>query len=350
MDYETISFEALRPYLAHEFKNESQMLKAIERVGKLFNHYRENLSDYREDPELVSAYCAYYLTTNYPKLFEVEKLLGGKLRFEDFNRIIDIGTGPGTFLLALDKICDESSRLEGVDISQTMLDQAARILEGLAPGREFKLGKHVSPRQEGDETLLIFTHSLNEMPLESAANYIEKVRPKAILLIEPGTKEVFSRVLELRKFCIDSGMNVQYPCFSNGPCPLNLEEDWCHQFIQVKQADDVESMTQKLHRNRRLLPLTVQLYTRSEATLDSSKARLVRVKRPTKHSLEWQLCEANESSNQVFDVEVPKRGLSKRQIKEAQEIMAGEEVEYEVSKALEGKTRIRALNIPCLSK
>lgn len=344
MDTETISFEALRPYLLHQFKNESQMLKAIERVGKLFNHYRENISEYREDRELVAAYCAYYLTTNYPKLFEVLDLVGPKLELSQFNRIVDIGTGPGTFLLALDRLCSSSAKLEGVDISSVMLEQAERILKGLAPDRDFHLGKSAQNHKEGDKTLLIFTHSLNEMKLDSAADYIEKIRPEGVLLIEPGTKEVFSKVLSLREHCVKLGMNVQYPCYSNAPCPMNLEEDWCHQFIEVKHSDDVESMTQKLHRNRRLLPLTVQLYgldqTRSS---EENEARIVRVKRPTKHSLEWELCREGNSLNQVLDVEVPKRGMSKREVKELEGVFSGKEIKFEVLKQLESKKRIKLL-------
>ncbi|MCO4755923.1 MAG: hypothetical protein KC478_15690 [Bacteriovoracaceae bacterium] len=102
-----LSFEELRPYLLHQFKNESQMLSSIEEVGKFFNFYRDNLDKYLNEERLVSAYCAYWLTTNYPKLFEVLKLLPKSFDISSFDRVVDIGTGPGTFMLALDEVLNK---------------------------------------------------------------------------------------------------------------------------------------------------------------------------------------------------------------------------------------------------
>lgn len=342
MAKQNLSYSEIAPYLLHQFKNESQLLKNVAQMGKLFNHYRENLNEYREDKELIAAYCAYYLTTNYPKLFGVLEMVADKIELSDFDRVIDVGTGPGTFLLALAELVDEKVKLEGIDVSDMMLDQASSILKGLRPQKNVELYKGVPKESEG-KTLLLFTHSLNEMTSEQAVEYVKESKPEAIMLIEPGTKEAFAKCLKLREWVISEGYNVSYPCFTNSACPLNLEEDWCHQFISVEHSDDVERMTQKLHRNRRLLPLTVQIYSK-EAKAKKENARLIRVKKPTKHSVEWELCQEDSGNNMVFNAEIPKRGMSKKETKEIEAVMSGVEVEFEVQKEFEEKKRIKLLS------
>ncbi|MCO4755924.1 MAG: hypothetical protein KC478_15695 [Bacteriovoracaceae bacterium] len=218
-------------------------------------------------------------------------------------------------------------------------------MAGLCPDREVYLGNKV-PKGEAKNTLLLFTHSLNEMGAEKAQQYIELVKPSVILLMEPGTKDAFAKTLELRQWCVSKGFNVSYPCFSNSPCPLNLEEDWCHQYLKTRHAQDVESMTQKLGRDRKLLPMTIHLYTIEELSKNQAQehtARLVRVYKQTKHSFEWMLCKEVEGQNITFNVEVPKRGMSKKEIKAFEEIMAGEKIHYSVVKEMEQKIRIKLI-------
>lgn len=343
MSEHKLGFDEVRPFLLHDFRSEASLLKSVEEVGKLFNFYRENIHSYRGDEKLVSAYCAYYLTTNYPKLFETLKLLGPGFEIGSFKTIIDVGTGPGTFLLALARLSSKETKLIGVDVAPLMLEQAQKLLKGLAGDRDFRLVNGVSKLEESVGSLLLFTHSLNEMGTQKAIEYVNKTTPEAILLIEPGTKESFQNALELRNWALENDYQVAYPCFSNASCPLDPEKDWCHQFIQVEQADDVERMTQKLHRNRRLLPMVAQLYVKGPVESGDCSARLIRVKKATKHSLEWELCESVEGANYVFNAEIPKRGMSKREVKALEDILAGVSVQYETEKEMKEKRRIQLL-------
>lgn len=350
-----LSFERIRPHLLYEFQGEAQLLKAVEEMGKLFNFYRENLDRYRDDRKLVSAYCAYFLTTNYPKLFETAKLLGEDFDFANFDEIIDVGTGPGTFLLALDKLAKKDARLSGIDVSETMLEQAQRLLAAFASDRDVALRSSLKniqrdniqrdniKREDGElKSLLMFTHSLNEMGADKGREYILEAKPEAVLLVEPGTKECFKTVLELRNWALTNGYQAAYPCFSNAACPLDPQKDWCHQYLHVSHSADVERMTQKLGRNRRLLPVTVQLWQKT-APARKNAARLIRVKKPTKHSVEWQLCEKSGGENKVFDAEAPKRGMAKKQVKELEGVMPGAEIVYKTKKELKDRRRIQLL-------
>ena len=343
MENDQISFEDIRPHLIYEFKNESQMLSSINEVGKFFNYYRENIDKYRDDERLVAAYCAYWLTTNYPKLFEVLKLLPSDFDINSFDNIVDIGTGPGTFLLALDRILESEPNIYGIDISKLMIEQAKKLIEGLAADRNMQIGLNCPDNPSGS-SLLIFTHSLNEMGASTAVDYLFKVKPDAVLVIEPGTKEAFAKTLDLRELCIKEGYNVSFPCYTNAKCPLDLEKDWCHQYLKTTHAQDVESMTQRLGRDRKLLPMTIQLYTKTMKSRPSyNSARIIRVYKQTKHSFEWMLCNEKDGVNHSFDIELPKRGMSKKEKKHLESLMAGETVEFKIVKELENKVRIELL-------
>lgn len=335
-----IKFKDFLPLLNHQFKDESQMLAKIEEVGKIFNHYRENLHLYRKDTALVAAYCVYYFTTNLPKLDAVLELLPDEsLDLNSFDEIIDIGCGPGTFLIALARHMKNEQRLIGIDISKEMLEQAKSICDHYIPEKNLSLAEKYQD-QGAKNKLVLFTHSLNEMQIEDALKYIDQIKPDKILFIEPGTKELFEKILSLRDKLIKDFQCV-YPCKSNSGCPLDSNSDWCHQYIMVKHSQEVESMTQKLSRNRRLLPLTVHLYSKEKMSVKRSKAFLVRVLKPSKFALNWEACILEGESQKTITLEIMLKPYSKQEKKELHDITAGHEFDFEIVKEL-GDGRLRA--------
>jgi hypothetical protein len=96
-----MNLSSILPYLLHEFKSDSDLIKAIDEISTKFTIERHKIGDYLKNPRLVSAYTAFYLLTNIPKLEAVLKWMPqdwvAELKKSDF---IDLGAGPGTFSLA----------------------------------------------------------------------------------------------------------------------------------------------------------------------------------------------------------------------------------------------------------
>ena len=331
-----ISLSEIKDCLLYEFKDDHALGKSIEEVGKIFNHMRDHLSDYYDDEKLISAYVAYYFTTNIPKFEKAITMAGVDL--SEYDNLVDIGTGPGTFLIAA-KAMHHKLHLYGVDHSDLMLKQAQKIFNYFYSLDDVTLTKNLNPPKEG-KTLYLFSHSLNEMDENTYLNYLRQIADSDILLIEPGTKESFIKILNVREHLIQNGYKVHFPCHKESPCPMNPEKDWCHQYMFVTHADDVEVMTQKLGRNRRLLPICIQYYRKSEKT-PRDEAMLVRVLRPTKHSLEWVVCDKN---NAMINLEIPIKQFSKKEAKEMQKVTAGHLVQYEVIKELPEKLRVKLID------
>ncbi|MBY0515829.1 MAG: small ribosomal subunit Rsm22 family protein [Bacteriovoracaceae bacterium] len=327
----------LYPHLLYQFASEADLVKAIGEISTAFTTERHKIDQYLKDPRLVSAYTAFYLTTNIPKLEAVMNFLSIEKREELKNvQLIDVGAGPGTFSLAWKELIGgESVMLES---SALMREQAKKLMSGLyGIEAQFKVTDAAKPK------LLLFGHSLNEMGVEAGLKYIKENNPQYVWLIEPGTKEVFQMALEFREEMLKLNWEIQYPCLGNSKCPMNGSEDWCHQFISVRHNEEVERLTQLAHRDRRNLPLTVFMFERKKVNHKNSEARIVRVMPKTKFSHEWVVC-LNDENLKLEKFQLPFKLNSKSEKKSIEALLAGCLIEFETDKSLEGYRRIRLIS------
>ncbi len=331
----------LRQHLIYEFKNENDLLKAIEELSVKFTQNRDHIGDYLKDKRLASAYTAFYLTTNIPKFQGIIPWLPQSW-LEDLRQstLIDIGAGPGTFSIAFREWVGAAVEVLQIETSQIMRDQAQKLWSGLYPDEKLTQSKS-SLRDLQGQKLALFGHSANEMGTEGVLNYIREINPDHILFIEPGTKDFFPKMLTIREALISMGYHILFPCPNNESCPLaNSVNDWCHQFIQIKQSPDVERLAQMARKDRRLLPLTVQAFSKHNYS-QHTKTRIVRVFAETKFSFEWDVCELNQNKH----FQIMKRGLSKVTQAKLAFAKAGDSVEVEIEKTLEEAVRVKVKSI-----
>jgi ribosomal protein RSM22 (predicted rRNA methylase) len=334
-----MNLSSLIPHLIYQFKSESDLVKAIEEISIKFTKDRHKIGDYLKDPRLVSAYTAFYLLTNIPKLEEVLKWMPQEwislLKNCDF---IDLGAGPGTFSMAWKEL-GGSGEFYQIELSALMKEQGKKIWQGFH-SENLKQGSRWE-WTSGNEKFLLFGHSANEMGSKVAIDYIEKINPDHILFIEPGTKDFFPTMLEIRDHLLKKNWNVLYPCPLALECPMKgSDTDWCHQFIQVKQDAEIERISQMAKKDRKLLPLTVHAYSKTFSSKNPTE-RLERVLPETKFSFEWEICH----NNVLEHYQVMKRDLSKQESRQLGEVLAGESVETELIKNLERSKRVKVLKV-----
>jgi hypothetical protein len=325
------------PHLLYQFKSESELLLSIQEISQKFTTERARISDYLNDPRLVSAYTAFYLLTNFPKLQRVLEWMPREwVSMIRNSSLIDLGAGPGTYSLAW-KALGNGGEVYQVETSELMRLQGKRIWDGHYQDKLFQ-----SPQWEWEveKGLLLFGHSMNEMGLEEAIRYIEKIKPEHILFIEPGTKGFFQQMLQMRSYLLSQGFHLLFPCPSSLKCPMEGTENWCHQFLKVKQGEEVERLSQMVHLDRKLLPLTVGAYSRS-FQCRNPKERLVRVLPETKFSFEWEVCHHNHLER----YQLMKRGLSRSEEKVIGNLLSGDSISTEVTKTLDHIKRVRLKNV-----
>jgi ribosomal protein RSM22 (predicted rRNA methylase) len=335
----TMNLTDIKPFLIHRFKSEGDLIKAITKVSYNFTAAREDVNDYLLDERLVAAYAAFYLTTNYPKFSHCMEYLKDYKETLQNSELIDIGAGPGTFLFAIGEYFDWNiSTLYGIETSHLMKKQAAKIKEGLFPDKNIEIvsSSNIIPKKKKNR-IVIFTHSVNEMGVERAIEYIKDLDPDGIMFIEPGTKSFFQEYLVLREKLIESGFNCHYPCPTNNACPMKDKDDWCHQYIRVNHDPEIARLSQLVSINRVWQPMTLGLYLKGPL-VSGVNARIIRTYPETKFSLGWDLC---HESNKLTFVEVIKKDYDKNQVKVLSKYLAGKKVEFSIKKELTDRLRIK---------
>ena len=143
--------------------------------------------------------------------------------------------------------------------------------------------------------------------------------------------------------------SIKYPCLvASKECPLK-ESDWCHQVLRVKNDPDFERISQKVKIDRRTLPYIFHLYKRNnleEVSLennfseDQREGVLLQFIGKNKAFYRWRICFYCPENAVLKDVnaELPLRGLSKKEIKSAEKLQAGDIVEFKIKKFLDDGT------------
>jgi ribosomal protein RSM22 (predicted rRNA methylase) len=325
----------IQPFLLHSFRDERDLVAAIEELSLKFTKERAAIGDYLQDERLASAYTAFYLLTNIPKFFAILPWLPQDwLSDIKHSHFVDLGAGPGTFSLAWREWVGAATSITQVETSEVMRRQANKLWSGLYPQEPLSI------KPSNSNTILFFGHSANEMGAAKTLKYIQEYNPDHLLFVEPGTKDFYQTMMVIRDALLQQGYNVLYPCPSAAACPMKSSpEDWCHQFLHVKQESEVERISQMARKDRRNLPIIVHAYSRNTYGTNP-ESRIVRVLPETKFSFEWEVCHQNVLEHW----QVMKRGLDKATLKAFAELPAGTAVKAEIDKVLQSSKRVRILS------
>jgi SAM-dependent methyltransferase len=333
----------------------------LEGIKELYTARREGLPSKEWTREEVSAYASFYLPTNIQKFSFVMNQVSKEIREEISQcQVIDFGTGPGTYLAAfLDTFGgSECGHLYGIDISDTMLEQAEKLVGGLFPDLKTKMHFEAEVRNysEARGRFLIFGNSLNEMAARDVIEVIDKVNPTHLLFLEPGVPTVFDELMAVRDKLKEHGYLCHYPCPTMETCPIVKnsdelgEDDWCHQVWRGTHEPEVEHLGQLAKIDRKAMAFIGHLYVKDSAVLPKNSARFIRFLKETKHSFDWEICRSSENSEEGLEkarIEIPKKILSKKEAKEMKKISVGINFDYEIDKVLgNGKVRVKTLSFP----
>lgn len=316
--------------------SETQLINELKKISTNFTSKRDKIGQYVLSKEMVSAYACFYLPTNIPKFDFLMNQLPQEVRERiaelDF---LDVGTGPGTYLVAHDQYFENGKKLYGLDSSSLMLEQAEKLL-----GDRAVFSSSLPTEFSGG--VLFFGNSLNEMKSSKGLELVKKTNPEIVLLIEPGTKESFSEVSAFRKALLEKGFGVVYPCPEpQKSCPAKGDE-WCHQVLRTVHEPEVERLSQLISLDRKAMPMIAHCYVKKHES-KNHRALFYRFMKETKHSFDWQVCLEGQDELVIF--EIPKRGMKKKEIKEFASKSVGEAFVFEIEKELGGNRFRVSVNV-----
>jgi ribosomal protein RSM22 (predicted rRNA methylase) len=218
-------------------------------ISEMYQRGSTKLYEIWRREELALAYIAYYLPLNWLRALSVIAE-GQRLGFfEDLERVIDFGSGPGTFQFAALESHLRFSAWSFIEHEKAAQDWHKRFLASLADAPtekdcEWSRDAIDIDKAQAKQTMGVFSYSLNEMAsLPAWAFDLE-----ALCIIEPSTAEAGRRLQELRQKLIDSGFSIWAPCTHQGHCPLltHSKTDWCHHRIHVELPDQVMELEKNL--------------------------------------------------------------------------------------------------------
>jgi ribosomal protein RSM22 (predicted rRNA methylase) len=226
------------------------------------------------------------------------------------------------------------SVLTQIETSSLMKEQSMKLLKAFYPHLKIETNFN-----ETIKSLMLFGHSLNEMGAEQGLKYVLKGKPEKVLLIEPGTKESFRIGLDFREQMLKNGYVISYPCQNQNSCGLkNQTDNWCHQIVDVKHHPSIERITQIAKKDRRRLPLIIQLYEKTSTK--KSETILFRVLKETKHSFEWEVCQENK----IEKWQIEKKDLTKEEQKSLSLFNPGQKLTGVTVKEMDSLKRVRLVN------
>ena len=153
--------------------------------------------------------------------------------------VLDIGAGTGTATLVCDELLSLTAAtcLERETAMRTVGIKLTNFLNNsIIPNwKEFDI---IKDNIEEQTELVIAGYVLNEIPKEQKFKVLDKLwnaTTHILLIVDPGTKQDFENLKEIRTYMIKQGANLIAPCPHIQECPIT-GEDWCHFSSRVSRS------------------------------------------------------------------------------------------------------------------
>ena len=220
-----------------------------------------------EKERLLRSYVLYYLPVNLVKLYPVlDELVRSEGVFPppgDSLAVLDLGCGPGTFLLGVMEylasrrqqlgrlprtltLCGVDRASENISTAETVIRAylaASPVFRDRDVRAVFRHGVLQGPGLRGtgipaDEqfNIIIAGNVLTELSpkgtrLSEAAIYRHLAPGGALVLVDPGTRSSWKKLIVLRDLILQkTPLNLYAPCPRPGACPVR-ETGWCHEKV-----------------------------------------------------------------------------------------------------------------------
>ena len=238
-------------------KHRSALPGGIRRLSDYLTIDRENLPrDYMSRPEFLAAYLHYYLPWN---IYRQGRLLAGlDLALKPGAHIVDLGSGPLTFLHALwlsrPGIREQDLDYLAIDRSEPALKVGRKLFDTWAAQTSWMISTDNQPagrKKFRPADMLVMANFINEVDRgprsgrgsrsgdkdvdSSAIQMLERwegqvANDGAILLIEPGVRDSGRSLSRIRQTALERGWRIPAPCPHAEDCPMpgRRNTPWCH--------------------------------------------------------------------------------------------------------------------------
>lgn len=154
----------------------------------------------------------------------------------EFHTVLDIGAGTGAASIAA-ALTAECSEIRCIEREPEMMALGERFTGICGVPAQWSRGD-ITEDISGKAELVLCSYCLNELTQSDRRNAVKRLwdsTQSLLLIIEPGTPEGWSHMMEIRRQLIDMGGHIAAPCPSQGECPLG-GGDWCHFTERIQRS------------------------------------------------------------------------------------------------------------------
>lgn len=186
-----------------------------------------------------------YIAARMPATFRAisEALTQTTLQYPfPIRSLLDLGSGPGSALWAASELFPSMTAFTAYEKDQDLATLGKKLAQS-SPKSALKCAnwhpcdlEHPPTLPEHD--LVILSYVIGELTQDHVPALIEKAFHAAkgiLLIIEPGTPQGFSRILNARTQLLSLGGKMVAPCPHTLTCPMK-GDDWCHFSARVERS------------------------------------------------------------------------------------------------------------------
>ncbi|MFC7309789.1 small ribosomal subunit Rsm22 family protein [Streptomyces monticola] len=153
---------------------------------------------------------------------------------------VDVGGGTGAATWAVSEVWRRERPVTVLDWAEPALAlgrelAAANPLLGQARWQRSRIGAALDIESTD---LVTVSYVLGELTEADRASVVEAAARAAqtVVVIEPGTPDGYTRIIEARDRLIAAGLRIAAPCPHSAACPIEPGKDWCHFSARVSRS------------------------------------------------------------------------------------------------------------------
>lgn len=216
---------------------------ATQAVERLIANYRGRTPTHApvlRDRSDVVAYAAYRMPATFEAVCSALEAFAVTVPGWVPGSHVDVGGGTGAATWAVNATWEGGRPVTVLDWAEPAL-ALGREIAAVNPelkAAEWQRSRIGSALTIESADLVTVSYVLGELTAADRAAVVEAAATAAqvVVIIEPGTPDGYTRVIEARDRLVAAGFHIAAPCPHSAACPIVPGEDWCHFSARVSRS------------------------------------------------------------------------------------------------------------------
>nr|WP_202498496.1 small ribosomal subunit Rsm22 family protein [Streptomyces sp. SID5469] len=217
--------------------------QAAQAVDRLIANYRGRTPTHApvlRDRSDVAAYAAYRMPATFEAVCAALDAFADAVPQWTPASHVDIGGGTGAATWAVSATWDGERPVTVLDWAEPALALGREIAAAnpALKSAEWQRSRIGAALTVESTDLVTISYVLGELTEADRTVVVDAAAAaaQAVVIIEPGTPDGYTRVIDARERLIAAGFRIAAPCPHSAACPIVPGEDWCHFSARVSRS------------------------------------------------------------------------------------------------------------------